>query len=100
MGWVEGKNLVFEHRYSEGKLERLPALVDELVRLKLDVIFTGSTPAARAAKNTTTIIPIVFLTPGDPVVAGTGPNNLNPRIESGAGGFKKLTHKVLCGCET
>jgi putative tryptophan/tyrosine transport system substrate-binding protein len=38
LGWVEGKNIVFEHRHSEGKLERLPTLADELVRLKVDVI--------------------------------------------------------------
>jgi putative ABC transport system substrate-binding protein len=44
LGWVEGKNIAFEHRYSEGKLERLPALADELVRLKVDVIYTATTP--------------------------------------------------------
>ena len=70
MGWVEGENIAFEHRYTEGKVERLPALADELVRLKVDIIFTGSTPGARAAKNATRTMPIVFLTSGDPVVAG------------------------------
>ena len=70
LGWVEGKNVVFEDRFTEGKLERLPALADELVRLKVDIIFTGSTPGARAAKNATRTMPIVFLTSGDPVVAG------------------------------
>jgi len=71
LGWVEGKNIAFEHRYTEGKLERLPALAAELVRLKVDVILTNSTPATKAAKNATTTIPIVFSTSGDPVVAGT-----------------------------
>jgi putative ABC transport system substrate-binding protein len=70
LGYVEGKNVIFEYRYTEGNLERLPALVDELVRLKVDVIFTSTTPAARAAKNATRTIPIVFLTAGDPVVSG------------------------------
>jgi putative ABC transport system substrate-binding protein len=70
LGWVESKNLAFEHRYTEGKLERLPVLADELVRLKVDVILTGTTPAARAAKKATGTIPIVFSTAGDPVVAG------------------------------
>ena len=70
-GWVEGKNLAFEHRYSEGKLERLPALADELVRLKVDVILAFNTPAVRAAGKATKSIPIVFSTTGDPVVSGT-----------------------------
>src|ERR1700752_1290438 len=70
LGYVEGKNIAFEHRYSEGKPERLPALSDELVRLKVDVILTGGTPIAQAAKNATRTIPIVFWTGGDPVVAG------------------------------
>jgi putative ABC transport system substrate-binding protein len=70
LGYVEGKNIAFEHRYTEGKLERLAALSDELVRLKVDVILTGGTPVARAAKNATRTIPIVFWTGGDPVVAG------------------------------
>jgi putative ABC transport system substrate-binding protein len=71
LGYVEGKNIAFEHRYTEGKLERLPALAEELVRLKVDVILTGSMPATKAAKNATKTIPIVFSTSGDPVVAGT-----------------------------
>jgi putative tryptophan/tyrosine transport system substrate-binding protein len=71
LGWVEGKNLAIEHRYSEGKLERLPALATELVRLKVDVIYTATTPGVRAAKAATTIIAIVFSTTGDPVLAGT-----------------------------
>jgi ABC-type uncharacterized transport system substrate-binding protein len=70
LGYVEGKNLTLEHRYTEGKLERLPALVEELIRLKVDLIVTSTTPAAGAAKHTTRSIPIVFLTEGDPVVAG------------------------------
>jgi putative ABC transport system substrate-binding protein len=78
LGYVEGKNIAFEHRYTEGKLERLPALADELVHLKVDVILTGTTPGARAAKNATRTIPIVFWTEGDPVVAGLVDNLARP----------------------
>jgi putative ABC transport system substrate-binding protein len=70
LGYFEGKNISFEYRYSEGKLDRLPALSDELVRLKVDVILTFSTPAARALKDATSRIPIVFSSEADPVTAG------------------------------
>jgi putative tryptophan/tyrosine transport system substrate-binding protein len=70
LGYVEAKNIAFEYRYAEGKLDRLAALSHELVRLKVDVILTGSTPSAKAAKNAARTIPIVFWTEGDPVVAG------------------------------
>ena len=61
LGYVEGKNIAFEYRYAEDKFERLPALADELIRLKVDVLVMPSTPAALAAKNATRTIPIVFL---------------------------------------
>ena len=64
LGYFEGKNIAFEHRYTEGKLERSLALADELVRLKVDLIFADSTPGAQAAKTATGIIPIVFFTAG------------------------------------
>jgi len=70
LGYVEGKNIAFEFRYSEGKLERLPVLVDELVRLKVDVLVASSTSAALAAKNAAKTIPIVFLNVSDPVASG------------------------------
>jgi putative ABC transport system substrate-binding protein len=70
LGYVEGKNLIFERRYTEGKLDRLSALSNDLVRFKVDVILTGSTPSAKAAKSATRTIPIVFWTEADPVVAG------------------------------
>jgi putative ABC transport system substrate-binding protein len=69
LGYMEGKNIVIEWRYAEGQLERLPDLAAELVRLKVDVIVAGGLPAARAAKQVTTTIPIV-MTGGDPVRAG------------------------------
>jgi putative ABC transport system substrate-binding protein len=70
LGYVEGKNIAFEYRYGEGKIDRLPDLAAELVRLKVDVIVTTSTPTAMAAKSATTTIPIVIFGATDPV--GTG----------------------------
>jgi ABC-type uncharacterized transport system substrate-binding protein len=70
LGYVEGRNLVIEIRSGEGKLERLPALAAELVALKVDVIVVGGTPAALAAKQATTILPIVVAAAGDPVTSG------------------------------
>jgi putative ABC transport system substrate-binding protein len=70
LGYVEGKNIAIEYRYAEGRLEQLPTLADELIRLKVDVLLTPSTPAARAAKNATSKIPIVFYSGSDPVAAG------------------------------
>jgi putative tryptophan/tyrosine transport system substrate-binding protein len=70
LGYVEGKNIAIEPRYGEDKLDRLPALADELVRLRVDVLLTPSTPVALAAKSATTAIPIVFLNVSDPVAVG------------------------------
>jgi putative ABC transport system substrate-binding protein len=70
LGYVEGKNLSIEYRWAEGQYERLPALAAELVRLKLDVIVTQGTPAARAAKEATRTIPIVMAISGDAVATG------------------------------
>jgi putative ABC transport system substrate-binding protein len=67
---VEGKNIVIEWRFAEGKLDRLPTLAAELVRLKVDVIVTGGATVTRAAKEATTTIPIVFLQDPDPVGNG------------------------------
>jgi ABC-type uncharacterized transport system substrate-binding protein len=69
LGYVEGKNIVIEYRYAEGKLDRLPDLVTEMLRLKPDVIVVGSTRFAEAAKRATSTIPIVVLG-GDIVGAG------------------------------
>ncbi|MDO8700469.1 MAG: ABC transporter substrate-binding protein [Deltaproteobacteria bacterium] len=70
LGYVEGKNIVMEYRYAEGKLDRLPDLAAELVRLKVDVIVTASGPAILAAKKASATIPIVFATAADPVGSG------------------------------
>jgi putative tryptophan/tyrosine transport system substrate-binding protein len=69
LGYVEGKNIVIEYRYAEGKFDRLPELAAELVSLKVDVI-VASGPSSWAAKNATKTIPIVFLGVQDPVASG------------------------------
>ena len=70
LGYVEGKNIAFEYRSAEGETGRFPALADELVRLKVDLIIANATTAALAAKNATRTIPIVFTSGGDPVAVG------------------------------
>ncbi|HSE88731.1 MAG TPA: ABC transporter substrate-binding protein [Candidatus Binatia bacterium] len=70
LGYVEGKNIIIEWRHHEGKVDRLPTLAAELVRLKVDIIITAGAPAARAAKEATSTIPIVMTQIGDPVGSG------------------------------
>jgi len=70
LGYVDSKNIAFEYRYADNKLDRLSALAQELVRLKVDVLLTAGTPGALALKNATRTIPIVFLDVTDPVTAG------------------------------
>ena len=70
LGYVEGRNIVFERRFAEGKQERLPALAAELVRLNVDVIVTGSNPVIAAVKQATAKIPVVMAASRDPVGAG------------------------------
>ena len=71
LGWAEGRNLVIEDRYAEGRNERYPALFAELVRLKVDVIVAGGgTAGVRAAKQATSSIPIVMPLVGDPIASG------------------------------
>jgi len=70
LGYVEGRNILLEYRWAEGKPDRLPDLAAELVRMKVDLITSWSTPAALAARNATATIPIVFGGVGDPVRIG------------------------------
>src|SRR5215471_19639754 len=70
LGWVEGLNLVIEYRWAEGNVERLPELAAELVQLKVDIIVAPAGSAALAAKNATSVIPIVMIFTGDPVQLG------------------------------
>ena len=70
LGWTEGRNLAIEYRWADGRTERLAEIADEFVRFKVDVILTHNTLPVLAAKQATSVIPIVFATAGDPV--GTG----------------------------
>jgi putative ABC transport system substrate-binding protein len=70
LGWVEGRNVAIEYRWAEGRTERFTEIAAEFVRLKVDVIFTHGTPATILAKQTTSVIPIVFTVVGDPVATG------------------------------
>jgi len=99
LGYVEGENIVIEARLAQGKLDQLPQFAAELVRLKVDVIVTRSSPAALAAKQATTTIPIVMGASGDPLrrglvasfarpggnitglIARAGPGQLGKRLE-------------------
>jgi putative ABC transport system substrate-binding protein len=69
-GYVDGKNVLVEARYAEGRSERIPDLVAEVIRLKVDVLVVGSVSGALAAKRATTTIPIVFASVFDPVASG------------------------------
>ena len=95
LGYVEGKNLLIEHRWAEGgKYERLPGLAAELAQMKVEVLVTGGSQAIRAAQQATTTIPIVMVRTGDPVGAGfvaslsqpgrniTGLSNVNVDLSS------------------
>src|SRR6266540_4220387 len=70
LGWVEGKNIVIEYRWAEGRFDRLPGLAEELVRLKVDVIVAPTSIYAGAAKRATSTIPIVFASHADPIGSG------------------------------
>jgi putative ABC transport system substrate-binding protein len=70
LGWVEEKNVVFERRYAENRLERLPGLAADLVSLKVDLIAAAGTLAPLAAKQASSTIPIVMLASGDPLGSG------------------------------
>ena len=70
LGWIEGRTVAIEYRWAEGRSERFAEFATEFVRLKVDVILTHNTPPVLAAKQATSVIPIVFATAADPV--GTG----------------------------
>lgn len=70
LGYVEGRNIVLEPRWADGRHERLPELAADLVRLKVDVIVSAATPASRAAKAATSSIPVVIVGVGEPVKVG------------------------------
>ena len=112
LGYVEGQNIAIEYRYAEGKLDRLPELAAELVRLKVDIIVVaGGNTLIRAAKNATKTIPIVMVGAGpDPVEAGlveslarpggnvTGLTNLFRRTRREAAGAAQRSRSKTCPC--
>jgi putative ABC transport system substrate-binding protein len=69
-GYIEGQNVVIEYRWAEGSYDRLPAMAADLVGRQVDVIAASNLPSAQAAKRATSIIPIIFLSGGDPVERG------------------------------
>jgi ABC-type uncharacterized transport system substrate-binding protein len=89
LGYVEGKNILVEYRYAEGKLDLAPALVAELVQLNVDVLVATFSVAIHAAKKATNKIPIVFLTGVDPVEIGIVDSLARPG--SNLTGFTRLT---------
>jgi putative ABC transport system substrate-binding protein len=70
LGYVEGQNIILEPRWADGRYERLPSIVAELLRIKVDIIVTAATPATRAAMAATKTIPIVIVAVGEPVKGG------------------------------
>ena len=70
LGWIDGRTITIEYRWAEGREERFAEIAAEFVRLKVDVIVTSGTPQVLAAKQATSVIPIVFASSGDPVGGG------------------------------
>jgi len=70
LGWVEGRTIAIEYRWAEGRNDYLDEIAAEFVRLKVNIIVTGGTPAVMAAKQAMPVVPIVFATAGDPVGMG------------------------------
>jgi putative ABC transport system substrate-binding protein len=93
LGYVEGRNILIEYRWAEGKYERFPALFAELIALKVDVIVTAGTPATQAYQKAKTSVPLVMIAVGDPVGTGivaslsrpggniTGLTSISPELE-------------------
>ena len=69
LGWIEGRTVAIDYRWAEGRNERAAEIAAEFVRLKVDVIVTQGTPSVIAAKQATSVIPIVFAAVGDPMPA-------------------------------
>jgi putative ABC transport system substrate-binding protein len=92
LGYIEGKNILVEDRYAEGKADRIPSLVAELVQLKVDVLVSPVSAAIRAAKESTKTIPIVMVIPDDPVATGLVDSLARPG--SNVTGLTRLTQEL------
>jgi putative ABC transport system substrate-binding protein len=97
LGWIEGKNITIEYRFAEQKLERLPELAADLVRLKVDLIVTSGGPTPLAAKKATTTLPIVMINSPDPLAAGLVTSLARPggNVTGLSGLVPELTSKRL-----
>jgi len=78
LGYEEGRNIVIEYRWADGKYDQFPTLVAELIAAKVDVIVTAGTPAALAVKKATTTVPLVMVAVGEPVGTGLVPSLARP----------------------
>ena len=78
LGYIEGRNVLIEYRWAEGKYDRFPVLIGELLALKVAVIVTAGTPATLAVKKATTSVPLVMSAVGDPVGTGIVPSLSHP----------------------
>ena len=78
LGYEEGRNIVIEYRWADGKYDQFPTLVAELIAAKVDVIVTAGTPAALAVKKATTTVPLIMVAVGDPVGTGLVPSLARP----------------------
>jgi putative tryptophan/tyrosine transport system substrate-binding protein len=97
LGYVEGRNLIVERRYAEGRAERFPEFAAEMVRLKVDIIVVSTTPAALAVKNATTTVPVVFPNAISPVESGVVASLAHPggNVTGGAAQTAILSTKRL-----
>src|SRR5216684_3086732 len=97
LGYTEGRNLIVERRYAEGRAERFPEFSAEMVRLKVDIIVVSTTPAALAVKNATTTIPGVFPNAISPVESGVVASLAHPggNVTGGAAQTAALSTKRL-----
>jgi putative ABC transport system substrate-binding protein len=78
LGYEEGRNIIIEYRWADGKYDHFPVLVAELIAAKVDAIVTAGTPAALAVKNATTTVPLVMVAVGDPIGTGLVPSLARP----------------------
>src|SRR3989338_1475520 len=93
LGYVDGRNILIEYRWAEGKYERFPTLIAEMIALKVELIVTAGTPATQAYQKARTSIPLVMVAVGDPVGTGivaslnrpggniTGVTSLSPELD-------------------
>ena len=102
LGYIDGKNIAIEFRAAENKFDRFPALVDEMLRLKVEILITSSTAAALVAKNATLTIPIIVMGVTDPVAAGlvdslARPGGQHYGIYQHPGGFGRQATRIAQG---